>query len=122
MENAIRGLTEAIEKLASSGYDIVDYIAIFISLIAIVVSVYGIYIQRKLNNVNLQSTYFKEIFGVYLKEKIPESSSKLAYDEDLVTLAAMTELNREKQAMNIINIHKKIGCIVLFINKEFQHY
>lgn len=167
MENAIRGLTEAIEKLASSGYDIVDYIAIFISLIAIVVSVYGIYIQRKLNNVNLQSTYFKEIFGVYLKEKIPESSSKLAYDEhgkldksyrqiskmlfamlrscgyfkyvhndfyydlsdmikaldeDLVTLAAMTELNREKQAMNIINIHKKIESIVLFINKEFQHY
>lgn len=80
MENAIRGLTKAIENMETNQYDIVDYIAILISLIAIVVSVYGIYIQRKLNNVNLQSTYFKEIFGIYLREKIPESSSKLVYD------------------------------------------
>ena len=28
-----------------------------------------------------RSTYFKEIFGEYLKKKIPESSSKLVYDE-----------------------------------------
>ena len=81
MEDAIRGLTEAIEKAAAGQHDILDFVAIFISLAAIIVSVYGIYVQRKLNNVNLQSTYFKEIFGEYLKKKIPESSSKLVYDE-----------------------------------------
>ncbi len=82
MENAIRELTVAIENLEKHQYDIIDYIAIILSLIAIVVSIYGIYSQKKMNDVNLQAAYFKEIFGDYLKNKIPEVCAKLNYDEN----------------------------------------
>lgn len=82
MEKAIRELTVAIENLDKNQYDVIDFIAIILSLIAIVVSIYGIYSQKKMNDVNLQAVYFKEVFGDYLKIRIPETCAKLNYDEN----------------------------------------
>lgn len=82
MEKAIIDLTKAINELSSNESDFMNYVAIAISLIAIIVSIYSIYVQKKLNDVNLQSTFFIEIFGDYLKKKIPNSAKNLTYDSN----------------------------------------
>ncbi len=80
MEKAIYSLAEAINGLSSTQSDILNYVAIVISFIAIIVSIYSIRVQKNLNNVNLQSDFYIEIFGDYLKNKIPNSAKNLTYD------------------------------------------
>ncbi len=81
MEDAIKELTRAIEKLVPQSNSL-DYIAILFSFIAILISIYGIVIQKKINSANLQSVYFKEIFGEYLKTKVVDSTNKLTFDQN----------------------------------------
>ena len=77
MEQAIRELTEAIRGINTS--NVLDYLAIAISILALFIAWYDIIHQKKMNRANLQADYFREIFGVYLKEKIPNAGKKLCF-------------------------------------------
>lgn len=76
-----------------------EYLSVVLSIIAIVISVLAIFYQIKLNNTNLQSVYFEEIFGSYLKNKIPKVMEKLEFDERGKLSQGYREINKTFMAM-----------------------
>lgn len=78
MENAIYELTDAIREVGC--VDNLDILTIIISVLALILSIYDCRHQNRINKANLQSDYYREIFGVYLKEKIPEAGKKICFD------------------------------------------
>ena len=65
-----------------------------LSIIAIVISVLTIISDVKLNRTNLQAVYFEQIFGVYLKEKIPSAMEKLDFNSNGRLNNRYREINR----------------------------
>ena len=80
MEETLRELTEIIRQYCNQKDNLSDNISIILSIIAILISIYAVKYEKKINNNNLQADYYKEIFGEYLKTKIPEAGKKLSYD------------------------------------------
>lgn len=93
-EKIIEIIQQQIEKP-----DTLEYVSITLSCIAIVVSVLAIFYQIKLNNTNLQSIYFEEIFGEYLKFKIPKVMKKLQFNENGKLHYGYREINKVFMAM-----------------------
>lgn len=81
MEQSIKELTDALNALANNSPSNLEIAAFIISIIALVISLYDIFIQRKMNQANLQAVYFTEIFGDYLKLKIPTAVKNLNFNE-----------------------------------------
>ena len=80
MEETLRELTEIIRAYCNQRDNISENVSMILSIIAIIISIYTVLYEKKINNNNLQADYYKEIFGEYLKIKIPEASKRLAYD------------------------------------------
>ena len=80
MEEILRELTEIIREYCNQRNEFSEYVSIIISTIAILISIYAVLYEKKINNNNLQADYYKEIFGEYLKKSIPEATKKLSYD------------------------------------------
>lgn len=80
MEETLKELTEIIRVYCNQRNDFSEHISTLLSIIAIAISIYAVLYEKKINNNNLQADYYKEIFGDYLKNSIPEVSSKLSYD------------------------------------------
>lgn len=59
-----------------------DIASLFLSAIAIVISVLTIFYEIRLNRTNLQAVYFEQIFGEYLKDKIPCAMDKLDFNSN----------------------------------------
>ncbi|MFR4986814.1 MAG: hypothetical protein ACLUCH_05415 [Lachnospirales bacterium] len=56
---------------------ILSIISIIISIIAILVSIYSIKSNIKINEINIQKSYFDEIYKDYLIKKIPKARSDI---------------------------------------------
>lgn len=80
MEQAIKELTEVLKELVKDSPSGLEIAALVISIIALVFSVYDIHSQKKMNQANLQAVYFTEIFGEYLKFKIPDAVKNLDFN------------------------------------------
>lgn len=80
MEEILRELTEIINVYCNKTNYVTEYLPSILSILAILISVYTVKHEKKLNSNNLQSVYYKEIFGEYLKTKIPEAGKMLSYD------------------------------------------
>lgn len=78
---------------------VLEYVSIILSVVAILISCFAIIYQIKLNNANLQSTYFEEIFGSYLKTKIPKVMRKIDFDENGKLRREYREINKVFMAM-----------------------
>lgn len=78
---------------------LLDYLPIILSVIAIIISGITIFYQIKLNNTNLQSIYFEQIFGEFLKTKIPKVMGKLDFDENGKLRREYREINKVFMAM-----------------------
>lgn len=78
---------------------IIEGISIILSIIALVVSGISIFYQIKLNNTNLQSIYFEEIFGKYLKDKIPRVMERLDFNASGKLCVEYRQINKEFMAM-----------------------
>lgn len=77
----IKELIYAVQHLQNSaGW--LDITAVLLSLFAIIISIISILEQRKINQTNLQATYFKEIFSDYLLHKIPNAAAKINFNKD----------------------------------------
>ena len=78
---------------------LLDYLPVILSVIAIIISGITIFYEIKLNNTNLQSIYFEQIFGEYLKTKIPKVMGKLDFDENGKLRREYREINKVFMAM-----------------------
>lgn len=84
-------IIEILEKIALS--DQLDLIAMITSVLAIIVSVAGIIIQKRLNSSNLQAKYFEEIFKDYFLVKIPKYANNLRFNSNGKLNMSYKELN-----------------------------
>lgn len=84
-------IIEILEKIALS--DKLDIIAMIFSVLAIIVSIVGIVIQKKMNSSNLQAKYFEEIFKDYFLVKIPKCAKNLSFNGNGKLNASYKELN-----------------------------
>lgn len=113
MEEILRELTEIIRQYCNQSNYVSENISVILSIIAIVISFYTIIHEKKINNNNLQADYFKEIFSVYLKEEIPESSSKLMYGGD-------GKLNKSYREVTKVLFKMYEGCgYFKYVDNEF---
>ena len=77
--------------------------ALSLSGIAFLVSVYSIYLQKRLNEINLQAGYFERIFEDYFVRKIPESARKLHFNSD-------NRLDASYRDLNLVMMHMIKDC------------
>ncbi len=97
-EKILEQLLEIVQKEINKP-QIIEGISIVLSIIALVVSGISIFYQIKLNNTNLQSIYFEEIFGKYLKDKIPRVMEKLDFNANGKLCVEYRQINKEFMAM-----------------------
>lgn len=62
-----------------------EWISIIISVIAILVSIYSIKSNIKINKINIQRSYFDEIYKEYLIKKLPKARSDIRVIENKIT-------------------------------------
>ena len=84
--------------------------ALILSGIAFLVSVYSIYLQKRLNEINLQAGYFERIFEDYFVRRIPESARKLHFNSD-------NRLDASYRDLNLVMMHM-IKDLTLIHNSE----
>lgn len=72
----------------------IDIGAIIISFIALLLSIYSMNLQKKINEINLQAKYFEEIFQEYFVQKIPNAARKLDFNSDNKLDVSYKELNK----------------------------
>lgn len=97
-EKILEQLLEIVQKEINKP-QIIEGISIVLSIIALVVSGISIFYQIKLNNTNLQSIYFEEIFGKYLKDKIPRVMERLDFNASGKLCVEYRQINKEFMAM-----------------------
>lgn len=73
-------IIDLLQKIALS--DRLDICALIGAVVAIIVSVIGLVMQKRMNSANLQAKYFEEIFKQYFIEKIPECAKKLSFNQN----------------------------------------
>ncbi|MBE5868264.1 MAG: hypothetical protein E7293_04795 [Lachnospiraceae bacterium] len=94
------GLEEIIKKMLSlSVTDKIALLALFISVLSVMLSVYSLIVQRKLNTQNLQAIYFEKIFHEFLLEKIPTVATKLAFGANGRLLPNYKDVNQVMMEM-----------------------
>ena len=113
MEEILRELTEIIRIYCNQKDYFSEAVSILLSLIAIVISAYAVSYEKKINNNNLQADYYKEIFGIYLKTKIPEAGKRLSYDGN-------GKLNRSYKDVTkvLFEMYTKCGYFK-YVNNDF---
>lgn len=67
--------------------------ALIVSIVAFLVSIYSSYLQKRLNEINLQAGYFEKIFEDYFVRQIPKSARKLHFNSENRLDASYKELN-----------------------------
>ena len=68
--------------------------ALAASLLAIGISVVAIVTQKHMNTINLQATYYEQIFKQYFLVRIPDAAEKLEYEQDGRLSKEYRELNK----------------------------
>lgn len=87
--------------------------ALIVSVLSLVISVIGVFIQKKLNRVNLEAKYFELIFNPYILEKIPDRVAALKFDTRQKLDENYKELNNTLMEM----VRK--ARYFSFVNQEF---
>jgi hypothetical protein len=77
------------------------FVTIALSAVAILVSVWGLVVSKRINETNLQSEYFREIFSEYFIEEIPKmhkciyfEGERLSSDYKQFTMLLVEMLNK----------------------------
>lgn len=72
----------------------IAFLALVVAAISLLVSIYAILQNRKINTTNLEAKYFEEVFREYSVNKIPDCVSKLEFENG--------KLNEEYRNLNHI--------------------
>lgn len=67
--------------------------ALFVAIVSLVSSIVGIVLQKKMNTINLEASYYQKIFDKYILDEIPKKVSELKFDSN-------KKLNRNYQDLN----------------------
>lgn len=89
-----------------------ECVAIVLSIIAIIVSVIGIFQTKKVNTINLNSEHIKDIYKEFLTQKIPDSLRYLNYNDN-------HELSGEQKLQNTLLEFLKSIRYFEYLDEEF---
>lgn len=89
-----------------------ECVAIVLSIIAIIVSVIGIFQTKKVNTINLNSEHIKDIYKEFLTQKIPDSLRYLNYNDN-------HELSGEQKLQNTLLEFLKAIRYFEYLDEEF---
>ena len=89
-----------------------ECVAIVLSIIAIIVSVIGLFQTKKVNTINLNSEHIKDIYKEFLTQKIPDSLRYLNYNDN-------HELSGEQKLQNTLLEFLKSIRYFEYLDEEF---
>ena len=88
-----------------------DAISFFAILVSVGTVIYQMINDRKLNAINLEAEYFKEIYGKYLLYEIPNARKRLQFINKT--------LSGQKNLMGILNEIRHDSIYFLYTDKKF---
>ncbi len=60
--------------------DKISLVALIVAILSFAISIISIYVQKKLNTINLDAKYYELIFNQFILDKIPNKMSLIKFD------------------------------------------